>query len=107
MPDSCPFCGVRDHEAILYRRGRRGRPYQRAVAELRTKGAHICWICHSAIDMALPVNDKWSWTLDHYYPLDTYPCLGLVRTNHREAHRTCNSSKGNTLPHSTYIVRDW
>lgn len=83
----------------------------RASALLKQTGDHICWICRMPIDMGLPVNDKWSWTLDHYYPLALYPCIGLLRTNHREAHRTCNSAKADTAPHSMHThsstTRDW
>lgn len=112
MDSPCVFCGAYRHDPLLARRGRRGRPYQRAVKALRAHGAHICWICRGQIDMALPVNDKWSWTLDHYHPLATYPCLGLEASNHREAHRTCNSSKGDSTPYTystsnSSVTRDW
>lgn len=90
----CTVCGVEVHDPALYRRGRSGRPYQRMVRELKRDGVHVCWICGVPIDMALHHNDKWSWTLDHVLPKHTYPCLSLDSTNHREAHRTCNSAKG-------------
>jgi hypothetical protein len=91
---SCQFCGVYEHDPILLRVATSGSRYQRMVAQLKQDGVHICWICGALIDMALPHNDKWSWTLDHVYPKAVYPCLGLDSSNHREAHRTCNSAKG-------------
>jgi hypothetical protein len=94
---SCMVCGVEEHDPILYRRGRSGRPYQRMCRMLRQEGTNICWICGQPIDIALHQSHPWSWTLDHVLPLIDYPCLGLEPTNHREAHRTCNSRKGKGL----------
>lgn len=92
----CPYCpGI--HTEAMYNRGRRGRPYQRMVKRLRLEGTHVCWICGAMIDMSLPVNHEWAWTLDHRLPLIDYPCLGLDPANHAEAHRCCNSSKGRNL----------
>jgi 5-methylcytosine-specific restriction endonuclease McrA len=106
----CQFCGAVVHDPALVRQATSGRPYQRMVAQLKREGLHICWICGVDIDMTLPHNDKWSWTLDHYFPKALYPCLGLDSSNHREAHRTCNSAKGvGTAPRTTRTrnSRDW
>lgn len=105
----CEFCGATEHSEAQYKQGRSGRPYRRAVALLRREGSHICWICGVDIDMRLPDNDKWSWTLDHVLALAEYPCLALDRDNHREAHRTCNSAKGKGAPKQTRCrnSRDW
>lgn len=83
-----------------YRRGRSGRPLQRLKHLLRTEGNNICWICGKPIDMALSTadpNHAMAWTLDHATPLS----LGgdpLDPSNAREAHRRCNSSRGNRPP---------
>lgn len=104
----CQICGAAVHDPALLRRATAGRPYQRMVATLKREGTHVCWICGDPIDMRLPVNDTWSWTLDHVLSKADYPCLGLDPTNHREAHRTCNSSKGRgLLKKRTGHSRDW
>lgn len=90
----CQFCGEDTHDPLLVRVATSGWRYQKMVAQLKRDGLHICWICGGSIDMTLPHNHRWSWTLDHVLPKAVYPCLGLDSTNHREAHRTCNSSKG-------------
>lgn len=83
-----------------YRRGRSGRPLQRLKAILKSEGANVCWICGRAIDLELSKldpNHREAWTLDHERPLS----LGgdpLDITNAREAHRRCNSARGNRPP---------
>lgn len=105
----CQFCGAFEHDPALVRRATSGRPYQRMVGILKRDGVHICWICGVAIDMTLPHNDRYSWTLDHVYAKAIYPCLGLDPLNHREAHRACNSAKGigSTPTHRAHNTRDW
>ncbi|WP_408909508.1 HNH endonuclease [Streptomyces solicavernae] len=44
--------------------------------------------------MDLPPTHAMSWTVDHVLPLSLYPHLALEISNMREAHRTCNSSRG-------------
>lgn len=104
----CPYCHE-PHTEAQYRQGRSGRPYKRAVALLKREGPHICWICGSDIDMSLPHNHRWSWTLDHVLPLAEYPCMALDPANHREAHRACNSAKGKgaSVKRTTRNSRNW
>lgn len=105
---ACQYCGVTIHDPALVRRATSGRPYQRMVARLKREGTHVCWICGERIDMALPVTHKWAWTLDHVQPKALYPCIGLESWNHREAHRTCNSSKGKgTIVRRQGHTQDW
>ncbi|MYV58031.1 HNH endonuclease [Streptomyces sp. SID3212] len=83
-----------------YRRGRGGRPLNRAKALLKTEGSNVCWICGAPIDLVLSARDPnhaMAWTLDHAIPLSIRPDLSLEPSNHREAHRKCNSSKGNRV----------
>lgn len=106
---ACAYCGG-EHTETDYRRGRGGRPYDRTRVYLKTYGLHICWICGRAIDMGLPATDRWSWSMDHVIPLADAPCLALDHSNLREAHRSCNSSKGRrTTPVHTHTTnsRDW
>lgn len=105
----CEICGALEHDPALYKRGRSGRPYQRLVYIMKRDGMHLCWICGGSIDMALPHNDRMSWTLDHVLSLSKYPCLGLDTGNLREAHRACNSAKGagDTPTHRGRYSRDW
>lgn len=106
----CQFCGVDVHDPILLRVATSGSRYQRMVKQLKRDGLHVCWICGGLIDMTLPHNHKWSWTLDHVWAKALYPCIGLDSWNHREAHRTCNSAKGiGTAPKrgTTTNTQDW
>lgn len=82
------------YEDMDYRRGRSGRPLGRLKAQLKAEGANICCHCGKGIDLSLPPNHKWAWTIEHVLPLRDYPELALDINNAREAHRTCNSSKG-------------
>lgn len=84
-----------EHSATPYARGRHGRPIERAKAWLKANGDHVCWLCGIGIDMALPYTHAQAWTLDHVIPLSIDPSLALDRSNHREAHRACNSRRGN------------
>lgn len=99
--------GMSEGEALNYRRGRSGRPLGRLKKRLRLEGAGICWICGQAINMQLPRNDRWAWTLDHVLPLSTHPHLALDYANAREAHRACNSAKGNRGHANSRTSRDW
>lgn len=81
-----------------YQRGRSGRPIARIRARLKAEGSHICWLCGSPIDLDLPQTHRMSWTLDHVIPLSIRPDLWGEPSNHREAHRTCNSSRGRGQP---------
>lgn len=79
-----------------YQRGRSGRPITRLREKIRREGSHICWLCSMPIDMTLDAQvHPYGWTLDHVYPLSLYPHLALDESNMREAHRKCNSSRGN------------
>lgn len=85
-------------DALNKRRGRSGRPLNRLKQWLKENGDHVCCVCARPIDMELSRidrNNKWAWTLDHHIPLSKAPHLALERSNAREAHRTCNSAKGN------------
>ncbi|MGW0939096.1 HNH endonuclease [Streptomyces sp. NPDC002666] len=94
-------------EDIAYRRGRSGRPIQRIRDHLRKTGVHICWLCGGFIQVDLPDTHPMSWTLDHVLPLSTHPHLALEPTNHREAHRRCNSSRGNRTTTQGKTSRNW
>lgn len=86
-----------DDAALNYRRGRSGRPLSRIKALVRSEGTHVCWLCGQGIEMSLPINHPYAWTIDHVTPLS----LGgdpLDLKNIREAHRTCNSSRWSTSP---------
>jgi 5-methylcytosine-specific restriction endonuclease McrA len=92
-----------------YQRGRSGRPIARIRTQIRREGSHICWICSSPIDMTLNAQtDANGWTIDHVLPLSLYPHLALDITNMREAHRKCNSSRGNAQGKGKgKISRNW
>ncbi|HLU99148.1 MAG TPA: HNH endonuclease [Thermobifida alba] len=81
--------------SLNYRRGRSGRPLARAKARLKREGSNTCWLCGRPIDLTLPTIHPMSWTLDHAIPLSLRPDLALDPSNHREAHRRCNSIRGN------------
>jgi 5-methylcytosine-specific restriction endonuclease McrA len=52
--------------------------------------------------------DANGWTIDHVLPLSLYPHLALDITNMREAHRKCNSSRGNAQGKGKgKISRNW
>lgn len=88
------------YEDIAYRRGRSGRPLTRLKDWLKSTGSNVCWRCNKPIDLiahAADPNGKWSWTLDHAIPLSVRPDLALDYENAREAHRSCNSSRGNRV----------
>jgi 5-methylcytosine-specific restriction endonuclease McrA len=91
-----------------YQKGRSGRPVSRMRALVKREGSHICWLCSMPIDMDLPSTHAMSWTMDHVLPLSKYPSLALEITNIREAHRRCNSSKGNGTNNANgKISRNW
>ncbi|MGW6255426.1 HNH endonuclease [Streptomyces sp. NPDC055085] len=87
--------------------GRSGRPWRRVVAQAKRELPKICHLCSKPIDMSLPHNDQWSWTLDHIIPLALRPDLAEEISNVLPAHRHCNSSKGKkvhsdkTMPRSS------
>lgn len=82
------------YEDMDYRRGRSGRPLQRLKEQLKREGANLCCFCGEPIDLSLPPNHRLAWTLEHVVPLSEAPELALEIFNCREAHRSCNSSKG-------------
>ncbi|MFE6846553.1 HNH endonuclease [Streptomyces sp. NPDC057686] len=98
-----------DQHGSDYRRGRSGRPYARLKGLLKREGSHICWICGTPIDLRLTQRDGkgQDWTLDHWIPLSIDPSLALDPENAREAHRSCNSSRGNRPHTSGPTSRNW
>ncbi|WP_435196348.1 HNH endonuclease [Streptomyces sioyaensis] len=96
-----------DFHASNYSRGRGGRPLSRLKALMKAEGTNLCWICGQPIDLGLPPNHVMAWTLDHYVPLS----LGgdpLDPANAREAHRRCNSARGNgPPPNHVRTTREW
>ena len=92
-----------------YQRGRSGRPISRIRDQVRREGSHICWLCGKPIDMTLDAQTHaYGWTIDHVLPLSMYPELAVDITNMREAHRHCNSSRGNgTNKAKGKISRNW
>lgn len=80
--------------------GRKGRPWLRAVAELKRQ-SQVCWLCLEAIDMSLEFPDPGSFSADHVIPLSELDEDDPRRTklsNLRPAHLGCNSSRGNRNP---------
>ena len=91
-----------------YQRGRSGRPISRIRKRLKIEGSNICWLCSNPIDISLPHTDRMSWTVDHVLPLSLYPHLALELSNMREAHRSCNSARGQgNANKNSKITRDW
>jgi hypothetical protein len=87
---------------------RRGRPWQRLQAKLKSDPRnHCCWKCGRWIDTKLHHNHPMSWTLDHLIPL-VHDGAELDERNVRPAHRRCNSSAGAKLrrnPGATVATR--
>src|SRR5690606_11073106 len=75
--------------------GRKGRPWRRIVAQLKTTD-RTCWLCHHPIDIDLPVTHPLSYTVDHVVPRSRGGAPTL--DNARPAHRRCNSRRGNRAP---------
>lgn len=50
-----------------------------------------CWLCGRLINVYLPHNDRWSFTLDHVIP-KILGGLDIV-SNSMPAHRSCNSRR--------------
>lgn len=89
-------------------RGRSGRPYRRARADLKAQRLP-CHICGKAIDYSLPHDHPMSFTLDHVAPM-TFGGHPLARSNIRAAHRRCNLIKGTKDVADVVIIpssRDW
>ncbi|WP_373295664.1 HNH endonuclease [Nocardiopsis terrae] len=88
---------------------RDGTTYRQAVAQLKREGTNICWLCAQPIDMQLTEDNPqhpMAWTADHQTPLSQGgpPTID----NLREAHRTCNSRRGNRAPqHPPNNSRRW
>lgn len=103
--------GTDDDYGLMYRRGRSGRPLTRLKTWLKANGDNVCWRCGKAIDMALSKadhNHAMAWTLDHVVPLSIDPSLALEPSNAREAHRKCNSARGNSTSRITMrATRIW
>lgn len=78
-------------------RARKGRTSTRLRATVKQMGSHICWLCGVPIDMGLPPEHRMSWTMDHVMPVSIRPDLAEDLGNIREAHRGCNSSRGNNI----------
>lgn len=70
------------------------RVYRNKVTEAkrraRVHGA-ICWFCKESIDLELPYQDRWAFTLHH---LDPLAAGGRIDGPTAPAHRSCNSSYG-------------
>lgn len=91
-----------------YQRGRSGRPMNRVREQIKREGGHICWLCGKPIDMGLDRTHPMSWTVDHVQPLSLYPELALDMGNMREAHRRCNSARGQgNRGNKGKISRNW
>jgi hypothetical protein len=76
-------------------RGRSGRPWERAKHLVYREETH-CWLCHQPVDQTLDQRHRMARTVDHLVQL-THGGPHLARTNHRLAHRSCNSIRGNKL----------
>lgn len=73
-------------------RGRRGRPWRTAQAEVYATETH-CWLCGRWVDQELPWRHPLSRSVDHVVPLSEggHP---TARWNLRLAHRRCNVRRG-------------
>lgn len=76
-------------------RGRSGRPWERAKAIVYREETH-CWLCATPVDQTLPASHPASRSVDHLHTLH-HGGPHLARTNHRLAHRRCNTIRGNKL----------
>lgn len=65
--------------------------WKRLREECKREMAPVCWRCGNDIDMSLPGNHKWGWTLDHVLPRWEHPELKFVKSNLKPAHHDCNS----------------
>src|SRR5262245_14438467 len=70
---------------------RGGRTAAQLRAEVYATESH-CWLCRRWVDQSLPVNHRWSRTVDHVIPL-AEGGDPLDRNNCRLAHRRCNSAR--------------
>ena len=67
-----------------------------------------CWLCHRPIDCDLPYTDKMSFTLDHVQDPKTRPDLKYTDSNLKDAHRRCNSRRGDgTRNKVNFNSRKW
>lgn len=76
--------------------GRGGRPWRRAVAQLK-KQSQICAWCGEAIDLDLPSGHPESFSADHIIPLSQLPPdspLANSLKNLQPMHLVCNQRKG-------------
>lgn len=95
QPSPCPGCAAATAKRI--REKKRIRPwYQtreyRIAARACCEAAYMCWICGEGPRIGDP------WTADHYEPRGPNTVL-------LEAHRTCNSRRGNreAPPHREWL----
>lgn len=73
---------------------RSGRPYMRALAALKARGAEQqCWRCHKALYADAPKGHPQSITLGHYTALEDGGSL-LDPNNHDAECMTCNYGDG-------------
>lgn len=70
------------------------RSYRRKVTVERRRAERFgatCHVCNEAIDMSLPVTDRWAFTLNH---LTALVAGGHILGETLPAHRSCNSKYG-------------
>lgn len=100
-----------DEQQRQYDAGRSSHAFTHLKNILKRDGDHVCWLCTLPIDMSLSKRDPrhaMAWTLDHVVPLSLDPSLALEPTNAREAHRRCNSKRGNRVGRITmHASRVW
>lgn len=80
------------------RRARSGRPRRRLIEQVRREEPN-CWLCGKPIDLRLHWNHPMASTVDEIVPLSLVADpkrAALTRAGVRHAHRSCNSSRGNT-----------
>lgn len=87
------------------------RSYRAKVAQAKARALKsdtptLCWLCKRPIDMSLPYQDRWAFTLDHVEALANG---GHITGTLLPAHRACNSARGkgdkqNPIQGAT---RDW
>jgi 5-methylcytosine-specific restriction endonuclease McrA len=63
-----------------------------------TRTKRPCWLCCQPIDYALPFDDPFAFSIDHFYPVSKHPELAEVPANLRASHLDCNKRRGNRDP---------
>lgn len=97
---------------LNYRRGRGGRPWNRAKAKIKATATH-CIKCGRPLFPDLTYPNRWSTSIDHIIPL-SHGGDALDPNNLGAAHLFCNIREGTAIaralhpgPPTTYTDNDW